>query len=666
MLIDFGRDLCGDLAIAGKREWLVTNGIGGFAAGTIANMLTRRYHGLLMAALNPPLGRTLLVAKLDETAEYNGVHAESGHYYPLFVNNWSDGTPLVEPNGHHHINRFHLEGTSPVWTFALANALLEKRIWMQPGANTTYVHYHLARATAPLLLQAKLFANYRDYHSTTIINDWQPEILPIERGLRISMFPGAEPFYLFSNKAQIQPRFEWYEDFLLSEEELRGQSDVEEDHVYAAHLRAILQPGESLTIAATTQGHVNLNGGEAFAERIAYENEKLKLARSVFTVSLPEPIQQLVLAADQFIVQRSTPDDPDGCSVIAGYPWFGDWGRDTMIALPGLTLDTGRPQIAASILRTYAGYVSEGMIPNRFPDGGEVPEYNTVDASLWYVEAIRKYLAATGDILLMAELYPVLLDILDWYKNGTRYHIGMDVEDALLYAGEEGVQLTWMDAKVDDWVVTPRTGKPVEVNALWYNALLVVAEVGRELGEDPAEYEALAGRVKIGFQRFWNEEYGYCYDVLDMPHGVDDASLRPNQLLAVSLAHSPLDYRQQRSIVDACGRHLLTAHGLRSLSAEDDDYIGHYGGDRYKRDGAYHQGTTWGWLIGPFVEAHLRVYNNHALARSYLPSLLQHLEAHGVGSISEIFDGDPPFTPRGCTAQAWSVAELLRAWRLTD
>ncbi|MEJ2751621.1 MAG: amylo-alpha-1,6-glucosidase, partial [Chloroflexota bacterium] len=649
MLIDFGRDLCGDLAIAGKREWLVTNGIGGFAAGTIANMLTRRYHGLLMAALNPPLGRTLLVAKLDETAEYNGVHAESGHYYPLFVNNWSDGTPLVEPNGHHHINRFHLEGTSPVWTFALANALLEKRIWMQPGANTTYVHYHLARATAPLLLQAKLFANYRDYHSTTIINDWQPEILPIERGLRISMFPGAEPFYLFSNKAQIQPRFEWYEDFLLSEEELRGQSDVEEDHVYAAHLRAILQPGESLTIAATTQGHVNLNGGEAFAERIAYENEKLKLARSVFTVSLPEPIQQLVLAADQFIVQRSTPDDPDGCSVIAGYPWFGDWGRDTMIALPGLTLDTGRPQIAASILRTYAGYVSEGMIPNRFPDGGEVPEYNTVDASLWYVEAIRKYLAATGDILLMAELYPVLLDILDWYKNGTRYHIGMDVEDALLYAGEEGVQLTWMDAKVDDWVVTPRTGKPVEVNALWYNALLVVAEVGRELGEDPAEYEALAGRVKIGFQRFWNEEYGYCYDVLDMPHGVDDASLRPNQLLAVSLAHSPLDYRQQRSIVDACGRHLLTAHGLRSLSAEDDDYIGHYGGDRYTRDGAYHQGTTWGWLIGPFVEAHLRVYNNHALARSYLPSLLQHLEAHGVGSISEIFDGDPPFTPRGCT-----------------
>ncbi len=666
MLIDFGRDLCGDLEIAGKREWLSTNGIGGYAAGTIANMLTRRYHGLLMAALEPPLGRTLLVAKLDETAEYDGVLAESGHYYPLYVNNWSNGTPIAEPNGHHHINRFHLEGTSPVWTFAFANALLEKRIWMQPGANTTYVHYNLARAAAPLLLQAKVFANYRDYHNTTIINDWQPEILPIERGLRITMFPGAEPFYLYSDKGQVSPQFEWYEDFLLCEEESRGQNDVEEDHIYAAHLRAILQPGESLTIAASTESQVNMNGSEAFRERIAYENEKLKRAKSVFAAPLPEPVQQLVLAADQFIVKRPVPDDPDGCSIIAGYPWFGDWGRDAMIALPGLTLATGRPQIAANILRTYARYVSQGMIPNRFPDEGQSPEYNTADATLWYVEAVRQYLAATGDSSLMAELYPVLLDIIDWYRKGTRYSIGMDEADALIYAGEEGLQLTWMDAKIDDWVVTPRTGKAVEINALWYNALLAVSKIGRELGEDTEPYETLAGRVKTGFQRFWNAEYGYCFDVLDTPQGENDASLRPNQLLAVSLANSALENWQQRSIVDACGRHLLTAHGLRSLSAEDDEYIGHYGGDSYRRDGAYHQGTTWGWLIGPFVEAHLRVYNNRALARSYLTSLLQHLEAHGVGSISEIFDGDPPFTPRGCTAQAWSVAELLRAWRLTE
>ena len=664
MLLDFGRDICGQLEIAGKREWLVTNGIGGFASGTVANMLSRRYHGLLMAALQPPLGRTLLVAKLDETAEYDGVHAQSGHYYPLFVNQWSNGLRLAEPDGHHHIDRFHLEGTTPVWTFAFANALLEKRIWMQPGANTTYIHYRLARASGPLLLQAKAFVNYRDYHSTTIINDWQPEILPIERGLRIHMFPEAAPFYLFSDKALLSPQFEWYEDFLLGEEEYRGQNDVEEDHVYAAQLRAVLQPGETLTIAATTESLVNLNGGDAFTERMAYENDKLERARSVF--AMPETIQQLILAADQFIVQRPAPDDPDGRSIIAGYPWFGDWGRDTMIALPGLTLTTGRPEITASILRTYAQFVDQGMIPNRFPDEGEIPEYNTVDATLWYVEAIRQYLESTGDISLMAELFPVLVDIVEWHKRGTRYNIHMDEADALIYAGEEGVQLTWMDAKIDDWVVTPRIGKPVEINALWYNALKTIADIGRELGEDPAPYEALADKVRAGFMRFWNQDFGYCFDVLDTPSGEDDASLRPNQILAASLTHSPLDHQQQRSIVDACGRHLLTAHGLRSLSPEDDGYIGHYGGNRYKRDGAYHQGTTWSWLIGPFVEAHLRVYNNRTVSRSYLTSLIQHLEAHGVGSISEIFDGDPPFTPRGCTAQAWGVAEFLRAWRLTE
>jgi predicted glycogen debranching enzyme len=665
MFLEFGRDICGQLETATKREWLVTNGIGGFASGTIAQTLTRRYHGLLMAALRPPLGRTLLLAKFDETAEYDGIHAENGHYYPLFVNQWSNGTPLAEPNGHHHINSFHLEGTTPVWTFGLANALLEKRIWMQPGANTTYIHYRLARATGPLLLQAKAFVNYRDYHDTTIINDWQPEIIPIERGLRLHMYPEALPFYIFSDKAQLSPQYEWYEDFLLAEEEYRGQSDVEEDHIYAAQMRVTLYPGETLTVAASTESQVNLNGGDAFAERIAYENEKLDRARSVFPVSLPEEIQQLILAADQFIVKRPTPADPQGCSIIAGYPWFSDWGRDTMIALPGLTLTTGRPEIAATILRTYSHYVDQGMIPNRFPDEGEIPEYNTADATLWYIEAVRKYLAATGDISLMAELFPVLVDIIEWHRRGTRYNIKMDEEDALLYAGEERLQLTWMDAKVENWVVTPRTGKPVEINALWYNALRTIADIGRELGEDPAPYEELAANVMAGFSRFWNDEYGYCYDVLDTPDGEDDASLRPNQLLAVSLAHSPLSHQQQRSIVDACGRDLLTAHGLRSLSAQDDEYNGHYGGDRYKRDGAYHQGTVWSWLIGPFVEAHLRVYNDPILSRTYLTSLLKHLKAHGLGSISEIFDGDPPFTPRGCTAQAWGVAEVLRTWRLT-
>lgn len=659
MTLDLGREVCGNLEEARRREWLVTNGIGGYASGTVANMLTRRYHGLLMAALTPPLGRTLLLAKLDETAEYDGIYPESGHYYPLFVNHWGNGENLIEPLGHHYLNRFHLEGTTPIWTYAMANGLLEKRIWMQPGANTTYIRYHLQRATGPLLLQAKTFVDYRSYHETTIYNDWLPEILPIERGLKIQMFEESVPFYLFSDGGKISPQFEWYEDFLLSMEEYRGQNDIQEDHIYAAHISRVLQPGEMMTVVATTNPSVELDGQQAYQERLLYEQGLLEKARTVHLNPLTSAKRQLVLAADQFIVKRPTRRDPDGHSIIAGYHWFSDWGRDTMIALPGLTLATGRPEIAASILRTYAQFVDQGMIPNRFPDEGEQPEYNTVDATLWYFEAIRNYYEVTRDDQLLLELYPVLAGIISWHLQGTRYNIKVDQDDGLLYAGEDGVQLTWMDAKVEDWVVTPRIGKPVEINALWYNALQIMANFAEGIGEDPTHFSNLADQAKKGFNRFWDAEMGYCYDVLDGPDG-DDLSLRPNQLFAVSLAHTPLDDQQQKSIVDACGRHLLTAHGLRSLSPEDEAYVGIYGGDQKQRDGAYHQGTVWGWLIGPFVMAHLRVYKNVAAARSYLNTLVGQMESHGIGSISEIFDGDPPFTPRGCIAQAWSVAAVLQ------
>ena len=665
MLLDFGREVGGNLAVAEKREWLVTNGIGGFASGTIANMLTRRYHGLLMAALQPPLGRTLLLAKLDETAEYDGIYPRSGHYYPLFVNRWSNDIEIVEPNGNDHINRFHLEGTTPVWTFACGNALLEKRIWMQPGANSTYIQYQLTRATGPMLLQAKAFANYRDYHQTTMINNWQPEIYPVERGIRLRMFDGAVPFYLFSDRAELEPQFEWYEDFLLAQEEYRGQNDIADDHIYAAHMRVVLQPGESVTLLATTERDANLDGHAAYAERQAYEAQLLARVKSLHAVALTKPLKQLVLAADQFIVKRPTTTDTNGRSIIAGYPWFGDWGRDTMIALPGLTLSTGRPEVAATVLRTFAQFVDQGMLPNRFPDQGEVPEYNTVDATLWYFEAIRQYYDATSDNELVRELYPILADIIAWHIKGTRYNIHMD-NDGLIYAGEEGVQLTWMDAKVDGWVVTPRIGKPVEVNALWYNALCIMVDFATQFGFDTDPYLELVEKVQVGYGRYWNAEMGYCFDVLDCPDDDDDLSLRPNQIFAVSLQYSPLTPEQQRSVVDACSRLLVTAHGLRSLSPQDSAYIGHYGGDQLTRDEAYHQGTVWSWLIGPFVRAHLRVYGDLKQARTYLTPLIQHLTDHGVGSISEIFDGDPPFTPRGCTAQAWSVAEVLRAWQMTE
>ena len=609
MTLDFGRAMCGQLEMAEKQEWLVTNGIGGYASGTVANLLTRRYHGLLMAALQPPLGRTLLLAKIDETAEYDGIEAKNGHYYPLFVNRWTNGESLTEPDGYHHLNRFHLEGTTPVWTYACADALLEKRIWMQRGANTTYIQYRLTRASGPMLLQAKAFVDYRDYHSTTIITDWQPEIIPVERGLRLRLFDGAVPFYLFSDRAAVTPKYDWYEGFLLSQEEYRGQSDVEEDHIYAAQLRIVLEPGETMTVVATTDVNANLDGDAAYAERVAYEEALLETAGQSGK-SHHAPVRQLILAADQFIVERPTPKDPKGRSIIAGYHWFSDWGRDTMIALPGLTLCTGRHDIAASILRTYAEFVDQGMLPNRFPDKGETPEYNTVDATLWYFEALQQYYAASGDEDLLRELYPVLDNIIGWHQRGTRYNIHLDKTDGLLYAGEEGVQLTWMDAKVDDWVVTPRIGKPVEINALWYNALRIMADFSALLGKDAAQFAALADQAQQGFARFWNEDRGYCFDVLDTPLGDDDHSLRPNQLLAVSLTHSPLENSRQRAVVDACARSLLTAHGLRSLAPEDPAYCGTYGGDQVKRDGAYHQGTVWGWLIGPFVAAHLKVYQN--------------------------------------------------------
>jgi len=336
-----------------------------------------------------------------------------------------------------------------------------------------------------------------------------------------------------------------------------------------------------------------------------------------------------------------------------------------MISLPGLALVTGRYEVAARILRTFAHFVDEGMLPNRFPDEGQTPEYNTVDATLWYFEAVRAYYAATGDKSLLGDVFPVLSDIIEWHRRGTRYQIHLDPSDGLLYAGEPGVQLTWMDAKVGNWVVTPRIGKPVEINALWYNALRVMADFARHLERKRDLYDRMADQAQSGFARFWNEETDYCYDVLDGPDG-DDPTLRPNQLFPVSLPHSPLTQEQGRAVVDACARHLLTSHGLRSLAPDDPAYVGQYGGGQRGRDGAYHQGTVWSWLIGPFVSAHLRVYGDPEMARSFLRPLFQHLVDHGLGSVSEIFDGDPPFAARGCLAQAWGVAELLRAWQETE
>ncbi len=654
MKLNFGREICGNTAVSESREWLVTNGIGGYASGTINSSHSRRYHGLLLAALQKPLGRTLLLAKLEEIVEYGGVA------YPLYTNRRD--ADLIETNGHFYLDSFHLEGTTAVWTYAVADALLEKRIWMQAGENTTYIQYTLTRAAAPLTLSVSALVNYRDHHAVTRKNEWQPAITPVSDGLQVHIFDGARPFFLFAPDAEaITPSFAWVENFYLAIEAYRGQNDDTDALIHAANIGKILKMGDSFTIIASTEAAPLLDGQIARQQREAYEANLLHRARKVWPNGrLPGAVGRLVLAADQFIVERPTKLDANGRSIIAGYPWFSDWGRDTMIALPGLTLVTGRPDVAASILRTFAQFVNKGMIPNRFPDEGEEPEYNTVDATLWYFEAIRAYHASTSDDALVHELFPILADIIKWHKKGTRYNIKMDTDDHLISAGQDGVQLTWMDAIADGWVVTPRQGKPVEINALWYNALCIMADFAEMTGVDRVGYDGLKTAVKSSFARFWNAERGCCYDVIDGTANTKDPSLRPNQLLAVSLPHSPLNTTQQKAVVDACARHLLTAHGLRSLAPDDEQYIGHYGGDRHTRDAAYHQGTVWGWLIGPFAAAHLRVYGDKVQVRSYLRPFVRHLADHGIGTLSELFDGDPPFTPRACFAQAWSVAEVLR------
>lgn len=659
MGINFGREVCGDLDQAAMREWLVTNGTGGYASGTIAGLLTRRYHGLLIAALKPPLGRTLMLVKLDDTALYGD------RFYPLHTNRWADGT--IGPHGYRHVEQFALEASIPTWHYACADALLSKRLWMHPGANTTYVHYQLLRATQPLTLTLKAMVNYRDHHSNTQGHGWRLTIVPAENGVYVSAFPEAAQLYLTSDRAEVTAAHDWYYGFDLTAERDRGLID-RDDHLHAATFQATLQPGESLTLVASTERKLERDGEAALKIRRAYEHKLLSLwhsNRPVDPKEIPAFADRLVLAADQFIVQRSTPEEPHGKTIIAGYPWFSDWGRDTMISLPGLTLATGRPDVARSILRTYARHVNQGMIPNRFPDAGELPEYNTVDATLWFFEAVRAYYGVTADDDLVQELFPVLADIVDWHCRGTRYNIHLDPADGLLYAGETGVQLTWMDAKVGDWVVTPRIGKPIEVNALWYNALRTIAKLARSVGKPHQEYEAMADRILARFSRFWHPELGYCYDVLDSPAG-DDASLRPNQLFAVSLPESPLAAVQQKGVVDVCGRTLLTSHGVRSLDPNHPDYQGNYGSDQRQRDGAYHQGTVWGWLIGPFVLAHLRVYGDPVKARQFLEPMANQFYTHGIGTLSEIFDGDAPMKPQGCIAQAWTIAEVLRAWLATE
>ena len=647
-----GRDICGDLAAAERREWWLANGRGGYAAGTVALSLTRRYHGLLIAPVDPPLGRTLVLAKGDATATIDGVA------YPLFTNRWRSGA--VAPEGYRAIDEFTLDGTVPVWRSRCGGRVIEHRIWLEPGADTVYIAWRLDEGAAAALSVAFL-ANGRDHHGDTWPDGFQPEIAADGARLTVTI-PGRFALSIAASDGSIAARRDWYWDFDLPVERERGLGD-RDAHLHVGDATLTLEPGRWVGVAAGLGPDVTPDIDAALARRRAWDLaviDRAVAADPVFAAA-PDWVRRLVLAADAFRIARPLPDLPEGRSVIAGYPWFGDWGRDTMIALPGLCLATGRAAEARTILDTFARFVDGGMLPNVFPDSaGARPEYNTADASLWYIEAWRAYVAATGDEAALRAVFPVLAGIIAAHQAGTRYGIGVDPADGLLRAGVPGVQLTWMDAKVGDWVVTPRIGKPVEINALWFNALVAMAEMAGRVGQDAGRYQTAAGRAKAGFARFVRPDGQGLYDVLDGPDG-DDASLRPNQVFAVSLPASPLDAAAQRAVLDACAP-LVTPVGLRSLAPNAPGYRAQITGGVVERDGAYHQGTVWAWLLGAWALAQYRVFGDAAAAQECLAGIAAHLGDAGLGQVSEIFDGDQPHTPRGCPAQAWSVACVLEAW----
>ncbi len=644
-MIEITQEICGDLGQANQREWLETNGLGGFASSTITGLNTRRYHGLLVAATKPPVGRVVLLSKLEETLVIDGKR------FDLSVNQYAGA---IHPNGQQFLKSFRL-APFPIFSYEIEGVEIEKSVFMLHGENSTVIQYkanHIAGKNVSL--EVRPLVAFRDYHSTTHENNALQTGYPASAQI-VSIRPYADLPELFfaHNASKITAAEYWYRNFEYSEERARGL-DFIEDLFNPFVINFNLKARSRAAIIASTQPHEI--EGVADLRRLEIKRRK---AVAALAVPKDELSKQLAAAADQFIVARGNQQ-----TIIAGYHWFSDWGRDTMIALPGLTLATGRPETAKSILLEFAQHINQGMLPNRFPDAGEAPEYNTVDATLWFFEAIRALAAHTDDYeFIKANFYAALIDIIDWHVRGTRYGIRVD-DDGLLSAGEPDVQLTWMDAKVGDWVVTPRYGKPVEIQALWYNALRIMKDFAEKFGEPEKakNYHAMAALARTSFtQKFWNEKT-YC--LFDVINGVErDESVRPNQIFAISLSYSMLSNEQAKHVLAVIERDLLTPVGLRSLAPTDQNYRGRYAGGILERDGSYHQGTVWAWLLGPFVSAYLKIHgaSGRVKAQQFLQSLRGHLLGAGLGQIAEIFDGDAPHTPRGCIAQAWSIATWLQA-----
>jgi predicted glycogen debranching enzyme len=658
-----------------NREWLVTNGLGGYASGTVSGAVTRRYHGLLIAALPAPLGRIVMWSHVSEFLRFSDHDVVS-----LGAEERAGGQ--LDLKSADYLSEFRLEDGLPVWTYRVREVVVEKRVLLPHLQNTVHISYKVISRGVPPRLELRPAFHFRHHEAPVDADlaapykltaiDGRYEIAAARRRLpplRMQLHGRESAFTIAPSKIpQVVYRIE----------QQRGYA-YEGELWSPGFFRVDLTERSTATLVASTEPWdiIDVLGPEDVL--VAECERRARLLHGAIPKMRQSFPAELVFAADQFVitpagrfeeVARAHAAGDEVRTVIAGYHWFTDWGRDTMISLEGLTLITGRCLEAGYILRTFAYYVRDGLIPNMFPDGAKEGKYNTADATLWFFHALGRYLDRTADRTTLQLLLPKLTDIAEHHLRGTKFNIHVDPADGLLAQGQEGYQLTWMDAKIGDWVVTPRRGKAVEINALWYNALRLLANWLREIGDDVSaqHYDEQAEAARVSFNnRFWFAEGGYLYDVVDVDGGSkNDSSCRPNQLFAVSLDYPVLDAKHWKSVLDVVEKELLTPVGLRTLSPDDPEYKPIYSGDLRSRDGAYHQGTVWAWLIGPFIDAWLKVHpHDRAAARKFLDTFPLHLSDNGIGTISEVFDAREPHLAGGCIAQAWSVAEVLRAWAKT-
>ena len=657
-----------------SREWLVSNGLGGYASGTVSGAITRRYHGLLTAALPAPYGRTVTWSHVLELLDFG-----DGDLVSLGAEERAGGQ--LELHGADYLKEFRLENGLPVWFFEVRGLTIEKRLLMPHRQNTVFLRYRINGEGERPRLHLRPAVNFRHY---------EDPVAPLpEESYEVRAF--AERYEIRDPGRKFPPlRIQLSDcdcDFVVDPRriheivyrtELERGYDSEGELWSPGVFRINFRESRIATLIGSTEDWNIVEVLTPQGATRAEDDRRERLLDQAAPAARNGVAAELVLAADQFIITpagraeetaRAHAFGDEVRTVIAGYHWFTDWGRDTMISLEGLTITTGRCLEAGYILRTFAHYVRHGLIPNMFPDGQSDGLYHTADATLWFFHALHRYLMATDDRVTLMMMLPTLSDIIEHHLAGTDFNIHVDPEDGLLCQGKEGYQLTWMDAKMGDWVVTPRRGKAVEINALWFNALALMTEWARESGDQSLanRYAQCAEQARRSFnQRFWSPERGYLFDVIDGPEG-DDDSIRPNQIFAISLDHPVLERERWQPVLEVVERELLTPVGLRSLSPRDPDYKKNYHGDLKTRDAAYHQGTVWAWLIGPFLDAWTKLHpNEHKQARHFLEAFPAHLDEAGLGTISEVFDAEEPHTPRGCIAQAWSVAEVLRCWVKTE